>query len=243
MKGLVRWWQRISARPMRWGWGLAPQGQAWSLVGLQRQSELLAKVQTTQALQPPTRDHGEDLRWLSHALRQIGAAQNGAGQRLSMALPLTGLASGQIEFPAQLSEDEWQAEVQLEASQALGLEPDEVNFDFQPEPASGALVRRVQWVGCAKTHIAEFKTCTRAAGWRLVTVEPELHAARRAAAALQGGLHSMLTQPTQDWQFRLSTDPATTRTVAPTDAALLQAMASPVGPCLVAAGLALKAWS
>ncbi len=248
MKGLIRWWQRIGARPTRVGWGLAQQGPAWSLVGLQRQSEQLVRVQTAQALQPNTAEAHPDKAWLSQALRQIGPAQDGSGKRLNLALGLVDLALGHIEFPAQLDEADWVAEVQLEAAQALGLEPDEVNFDFQPEETSPALVRRVQWVGCAKSHIADFKKCTRAAGWRLATVEPELHAARRAANALQGGLPSLLTQPVLDWQFRLpgphdGPHIKAAAGQAAGDAALLQAMASPVGARLVAAGLALKAWS
>jgi len=249
MKGLIRWWRRIGARPTRLGWGLAPQGAAWSLVGLQRQSDQLARVQTAQALQPPPTDPTQDKPWLSQALRQIGAAQNSADKRLNLALGLIDLATGQIEFSAQLPEDDWLAEVQLEAAQALGLEPDEVNFDFLPEAPSSTLVWRVHWVACAKVHIAEFKKSTRVAGWQLATVEPELHAARRAVSALQGGLPSLLTQPVLDWQFRLPgphAEPASlalSSELAPADAALLQAMASPVGARLVAAGLALKAWS
>ncbi|WP_090137790.1 pilus assembly protein PilM [Limnohabitans sp. DM1] len=248
MKGLIRWWQRIGARSTRLGWGLAQQDAAWSLVGLQRQSEHLAKVQSTQTLQPMPALAHQDKAWLSQALRQMGSPQSGVEKRLNMALPLVDLALGQIEFPAQLDEGDWVAEVQLEAAQALGLEPDEVNFDFQPEDTSRALVRRVQWVACAKSHIADLKKCTRAAGWQLATVEPELHAARRAANALQGGLPSLLTQPVLDWQFRLpgpDDGPHIKEAagLATGDAALLQAMSSPVGARLVAAGLALKAWS
>jgi hypothetical protein len=179
----------------------------------------------------------------------MASAQGGVEKRLNMALPLVDMALGHIEFPAELPEDDWLAEVQLEASQALGLEPDEVNFDFRPEAPSSTLVRRVHWVACAKVHIAEFKKSTRVAGWQLATVEPELHAARRAVSALQGGLPSLLTQPVLDWQFRLPgphaepASPALSSELAPADAALLQAMASPVGARLVAAGLALKAWS
>jgi Tfp pilus assembly PilM family ATPase len=228
---------------------LAPQGAAWSLVGLTRQNEQLSRVQTAQALQPPPTDPTQDKPWLSQALRRIGNAQKGSNKLLNLALGMVDLASGQIDFPAQLPEVDWLAEVQLEASQALGLEPDEVNFDFQPEEPSQALVRRVHWVACAKAHITDFKKSTLDAGWLLTSVEPELHAARRAARALQGGLPSLLTQPVLDWRFRLpgpqdaTNISATAGAMVPDDTALLQAMASPVGARLVAAGLALKAWS
>lgn len=249
MNDLNRWWQRMASRPTRLGWGLAPQGAAWSLVGLKRQNEQLTRVQTVQGLQPHPTDATQDKPWLSHALREIGNAQKGTDKLLNLALGLVDLASGQIDFPAQLPEVEWMAEVQLEASQALGLEPDEVNFDFQPEPPSQALLRRVHWVACAKAHITDFKKSTLDAGWQLISVEPELHAARRAASALQGGLPSLLTQSVFDWQFRLPGpqdaphNSATAGAMEPDDTALLQAMASPVGARLVAAGLALKAWS
>lgn len=248
MNGLIRWWQRIGARPTRLGWGLAQQGSEWSLLRMQRQGEHLARVQSTQTLQPTPGQAQQDKAWLSQALRQIGSTQVGVEKQLNMALPLVDLALGEIEFSSQLTEDDLLAEVQLEGAQALGLEPDEVNFDFQPEAPSQALVRRVHWVACAKGCIADFKKCTRDAGWQLATVEPELHAARRAANALQGGLPSLLTQPVLDWQFRLpgphdGPHIKAAAGLATGDAALLQAMASPVGARLVAAGLALKALS
>jgi len=103
-------------------------------------------------------------------------------------------------------------------------------------------------VGCAQDHLNEYKNCTRAAGWRLATVEPQAQAAQRAARALQGGVASLWTQPPQDWQFRIrgvETD-AMGETAHVSDAvieeAIAQAMRAPSGPRLVACGLALKAW-
>lgn len=76
-----------------------------------------------------------------------------------------------------------------------------------------------------------------------------MDASQRAAQALVGGLPSLLQQAPQDWQFRLNPIWAS---VASDDAPLYEsreslllqeALTSPMGPRLVAAGLALKAWS
>lgn len=70
----------------------------------------------------------------------------------------------------------------------------------------------------------------------------------KSGAAFAGGLVSLLTQPTQDWQFQLPArsrpddfDDALLGRFGP-DLPLEQAMKSSAGPRLVASGLALKAW-
>lgn len=251
MHALAQWWRRLTRGSVRHAWGLAPQAGAWALVGLTRQSPHLARVDTLASLQAPQGQDASDRRWLSQHLRQNGRA-SGRSHRLNMALPAAQLQEGHIDFPADFPQEDWPYEVQLEVSQALQLAPDEVNFDFEPAPLTGGLVQRVHWIGCAQALVSEFKSCTRAAGWRLAAVESETQAAQRGVRALQGGVASLLTQAPQDWQFRLAhgSDSARPPEHADTPAdseeaiedALRQVLATPAGPRLVASGLALRAW-
>lgn len=246
MQAWSRFWRRLSARPVRQAWGLAQQGEAWSLVGLSLSTTNLVRVHTASQWMPVD---GEPV-WqgLGARLREAGLARGRVQHRVNMALASEQLVSGVLEFPVQFPVENWVTEVQLEASQMLGKQPDEVNFDFQPEHRTDGLVRRVHWVGCTQSQIADYKNCTRAAGWQLDSVEPAVLAAQRAAAALHGGLASLLTQSPQDWQFRLqeAKDAATQGQGLPLnlmpEPALVHAMKSEAGARLVASGLALKAW-
>ena len=236
-------WQRLTAWPARRAWGLAADGSAWSLVGLTVQAPGLLRVHTSRQFFSEFTPMG-----LGAQLREVVGARGWARQRVNMALAADELVMGVLEFPAQMPQEDWLPEIQLEVSQMLGQEPDEVHFDFQPLVRSDALVQRVQWVGCTQAQIAELKNMTRMAGWFLDSVEPAAHAAQRAASWLQGGLASLLTQPAQDWQFllphRLHTpdhDPSLASSWMPDDA-LQQAMKSEAGARLIASGLALKAW-
>ncbi len=248
MQALAQWWRRLALGSGRHAWGLAPEGEAWALVGLMRPKQDVVKVHTTLSLQPPVGMDVYDMRWLSQHLRQKGRSRGGFRHRLNMALPADQLQKGHIDFPAHLPKTEWLYEVQLEVSQALQLAPEAVNFDFELEPSPGGLVQRVHWMGCAQALLNRFKSCTRAAGWRLATVESEFQAAERALLALQGGVASLLTQPPQDWQFRLSSVSRSVQEYIPMELdgviqeAARQVLATPTGPRLVASGLALKAW-
>jgi hypothetical protein len=221
------------------------------LVGLTQQTPHLARVHALAFLQAPVGQDAADPTWLSPHLRQNGQA-SGRSHRLNMALPAAQLQEGHIDFPADFPQEDWPYEVQLEVAQALHLPPDAVNFDFEPTSSTGALVQRVHWIGCAQALMTEFKSCTRAAGWRLAAVESETQAARRGLRALQGGVASLLTQPSQDWQFRLNPWGSLARPLEEVDApvdspeaiedALRQVMNTHAGPRLVASGLALRAW-
>ena len=248
MHALAQWWRRLTRSSVRHAWGLAPQAGAWALVGLTRQSPHLARVDTLASLQAPQGQDASDRRWLSQHLRQNGRA-SGRSHRLNMALPAAQLQEGHIDFPADFPQEDWPYEVQLEVSQALQLAPDEVNFDFEVDALGTGLVRQIHWAGCARSQVAAVQKGVNDAGWRLSSVEPAMHAAKRAAKALVGGLPSLIQQAPQDWQFRwhpvdepLSLDDEGMAMVR--EAGLLQeALASPAGPRLVACGLALKAWS
>lgn len=238
-----RFWQQVLSRPVRQAWGLASDGQGWALVGLSFHKALGVRVQVLEKITPT----GTDLErgGFGDGLRQVVSRSR---QRISVALAEDEMIAGVLELPAQLPRDDWAAEVQLEVAQLLGLAPDEVNFDFQPDPVSEGLLSRVHWVGCDQARIRSLRDGVRTAGWRLDSVEPAWHAAHRAVCHLKGGLDSLLTQAPQDWQFDLTPHadlgqrlPWAGPDVGP-DRGVTQALQSAAGPRLVASGLALKAW-
>lgn len=249
MPSWSRFWQRLVGRPVRQAWGLACDGPGWALVGLSLQKADRVCVHALEKIVAPGAAVPGNL--LSDGLRQVTTRS-----RLSVALPAGEVMTGVLELPAHLHRDDWASEVQLEVAQLLDLAPEEVNFDFQPDPVSEGLLSRVHWVGCDQARIRSLKEDVRTAGWQLDSVEPAWHAAQRAAARLQGGLASLLTQSPQDWQFDLGYEankrpaylPVNPPISSPSwadrgpDLALTQAMQSAAGPRLVACGLALKAW-
>lgn len=244
MQSWSRFWQHLVSRSMRQAWGLASDGQDWALVGLSLQKAAGVRVHALEKIaliEPDLTGAG-----FSHGLKQVNVRSR---RRISLALDVDEVLTGVLELPAPMAPEDWAIEVQVEVAQLLGLEPDQVNFDFQVDPASEGLLSRVYWVGCDQDRIRALKDSVHMAGWRLDSVEPAWHAAHRAVCHLQGGLASLLTQPAQDWQFdlkppHLSKDPldAWLWTRMGPDPALTQVMQSAVGPRLVAAGLALKAW-
>jgi hypothetical protein len=168
-----------------------------------------------------------------------------------MALPSAMVQEGFIDFPVALPKEDWPEEVQLEVAEALQVAPQEVNYDFEPDPNTDAWVQRVHWVGCTQAQLLAFQSCTRAAGWRLAAVEIENEAALRGVRALRGGSVSLLTQAPQDWQFhldRLTASPGDGQSDLCDESeetvgqALEQIMQTRGGARLVAAGLALRAW-
>ena len=241
--------QRLRTRSVKQAWGLAPAQKGWFLLGLGKEASPWMGVHTVQYVPGDLEDPGH--LGVSHALRQSGATR-GAFQgrhRVNMGLPMTQVASGVLTGPVGWGPSDCEAEVQLEAARALGLEPQEVSFDWQAAPLSDGVVAQLQWVACPQSAVEQLNQCVRRAGWQLASVEPELQAAQRAAACLSGGLSVLLTRPAQDWQFDLALLPnnlakgAGMVTPSSLDAALREALQTSAGPRLVAAGLALKAWT
>lgn len=244
MQAFMRLWQKMGAPSARQAWGLASDGPEWVLVGLSRAGTDLLKVQSTTRLQAQSGASG-----LREALLEAGQRKLGLPQKVAISLDAPDLVTGRLSCPVEVPEEGWPAEVQLEVAQALNLPPDEVNFDFEPEAMVEGWVRHIRWAGCAKSRVAEFQKWTSHAGWRLRSVEPAVDAAERASKMLVGGLPSLMQQAPQDWQFRLSYEPSAQALDAPAlftsgqKGALEELLASPVGPRLVACGLALKAWT
>lgn len=241
--------QRLRSRAVKQAWGLAPAQKGWFLLGLGKEASPFMGVHTVQYFPGDLED--QSVLGVSHGLRQSGASR-GAFQgrhRVNMGLPMAQAVSGMLAVPVGWEPSDGEAEVQLEAARALGLEPQEVSFDWQADPQSDGVVTQLQWVACAQSAIEQFNQCVRRAGWQLASVEPELQAAQRAAFCLSGGMSMLLTRPAQDWRFDLALLPqAQTKGAAmlnPSsfDAALRDALQTSAGPRLVAAGLALKAWT
>ena len=243
MPSWSRFWQHMAHRPVRQAWGLASDGSGWALVGLSWHKAAGVRVHALEKI--ATNDSDQEGASFSLGLRQVVVRSR---QRVSVGLAEDEVIAGVLELPAQLPRDDWAAEVQLEVAQLLGLPPDEVNFDFQPDPVSEGLLSRVHWVGCDQARILALRDGVRSAGWRLDSVEPALHAAQRAACHLKGGLDSLLTQAPQDWQFDLipNLSPGqnlrTSELDLGSERVLKQALQSAAGPRLVASGLALKVW-
>ena len=244
-----RLWQNWSVRRVRQSWGLALTGRSGALVGLSRDSFGLVQVHVSTALAIPTEPSLVDPYWVTQTLQEAGRSVVGRTPKLVVGLDAPDVVMGSLMGAVDASSNDWVAEVQLEVSQALHLPPDEVNFDFEVDALGTGLVRQIHWAGCAKSQVAAVQKGVNDVGWRLSSVEPAMHAAKRAAMALVGGLPSLIQQAPQDWQFRwhpvdepLSLDDEGMAMVR--EAGLLQeALASPAGPRLVACGLALKAWS
>ena len=243
MPSWSRFWQHMAHRPVSQAWGLACDGSGWALVGLSWHKAAGVRVHALEKIAP--NDSDQEGAGFGLGLRQVAVRSR---QRVSVGLTEDEVIAGVLELPAQLPRDDWAAEVQLEAAQLLGLAPDEVNFDFQPDPVSEGLLSRVHWVGCDQARILALRDGVRSAGWRLDSVEPALHAAQRAACHLKGGLESLLTQAPQDWQFDLTPNLSpgqnlrTSELDLGSERVLKQALQSAAGPRLVASGLALKVW-
>jgi hypothetical protein len=242
MPSWSRFWQRMANRPVRQAWGLACDGTGWVLVGLSWHKAAGVRVCATEKI---TLTNKPEEPVFGLGLKQLG---EGSRQRVSVGLAEDEVIAGVLALPAQLPRDDWAVEVQLEVAQLLGLAPDEVNFDFQPDPVSDGLLSRVHWVGCEQARILEIRDGVRMAGWQLDSVEPAGHAAHRAMSHLKGGIDSLLTQSPQDWQFdltpRLGPDQSqrSGEFDFEGDRVVKQALQTAAGPRLVASGLALKAW-
>ena len=246
----VSWIQRgIKQRSAMQSWGLSPGLGGWFLVGLSRDASRFLGVHRVQYLQGGLDDPGPN--GVSQGLRQCGVSQAvfRASPRVHVGMAMDQVVHGVLAIPVGLSPSEREAEVQLEAARMLNLEPEHISFDWHVSLLSGGDLDLLHWVACPHSAIDGFNQCVRRSGWRLASVEPEMHAAQRAADCLCGGLSTVLTRPVQDWQF----DPAMGAdsgvpeggSISPMvfQQALHDAMRTPAGPRLVATGLALKAWT
>lgn len=241
-------------------WGGLLGEQAMSLVRLSRQAGAhTVRVQVFEQAQaspgPGWRGNGapwwlEPLRGIAqrHASAWRGWRWLGALQGpLALAWPQAQCRQGVLAWPGSADAPALQAEVHLEAAEALGLPTAEVVFDFQaPHPASpvaspvasaapskAPAPLSVHWAAAARAEVLGGQRQLRAAGWRVVHLEPEALAARRAAECLLGEPTLPWAVPVRDWQFASRAQ----RSVAETSWRALQD--SPHWGALAACGAAL----
>ncbi len=133
-------------------------------------------------------------------LRDAGAPLPRRARTLALALHAECCRQGVLEPVAGLSPRQLAADVQLEAASALGVDPQNVGFDFEIADRAAA-APRVHWAACSRQELQHWTQQARHAGWRLRGVEPEAQAAQRAAASLGGEAVAWWAQSPQDWQF------------------------------------------
>lgn len=113
---------------------------------------------------------------LTRALRRAGTKT----KQVAVALPSSAVISKRIRLPAGLTEEDYEAQVESEASQYIPFSMDEVNIDFQvlgPSPQSEEDVE-VLLVASRKEKIEDRVAIIEAAGLQPVVVDVEPFAAR-----------------------------------------------------------------
>lgn len=116
---------------------------------------------------------------------------------LALAWPQACCRQGVLAWPGATDTPALLAEVHLEAAAALDLPPADVGFDFQPAAESGT----VHWAAAVRAELLACQRQVRAAGWRVLHIEPEALAVRRAAECLLGEPSLPWALPVHDWQF------------------------------------------
>jgi len=228
----LRAWRRRTL-----AWGALLDDQRVLLVSLAVQSTGSVRVATLEhphatpvGPQPAQAREGR----LVERLRAAGAQLPRRERMLALALHHSRCGEGVYQPPPQLDPGQLAAEVQLEAAQALGVQPHEVGFDFDVQPDRDDVANPpVLWMACRREDLQQCAEQARHAGWQLPLVEPEHQAARRAASCLRGDARLQWAQSPQDWQFEC-------RPVRSLDEAQWRAwQAAPQWGALVACGAAL----
>ena len=185
-------------------------------------------------------------------LQQALAAQPSLVRRCVLALPESACLIGQLPWPADAAEDLLEADILLEAAQALKLPLTSIGYDFGPAawqepgagPPPGPGEARCNWGAAALDTLSQWRRSLRAAGLRLQAVEPQEQAARRALAMIEGEEAALWRQAPQDWRFRPAEASSVPLAQPWPDMQALRADArvKRVWPQLVACGLALRCW-
>jgi type IV pilus assembly protein PilM len=117
------------------------------------------------------------------AMRRLIGKSGSKTKEVAMALPSSVVIGKKIILPGGLSEREMEVQVESEASQHIPFSLDEVNLDFCVAGPSAASDGDVEVVIAAtrKEKVEEVQGLAEAAGLRLVVVDVESYASRRAA--------------------------------------------------------------
>ena len=230
-------WLRKAAAFLAWR---PARSQAWGAI-LDRQEILLAalSLQQTGSIRVMVYEHLHAPQGMVHLSERddwLVQTLKGLGQHLPSRLRIMALALGEGRsrhgvLPWDAAEDSRRMalEVQLEAAEAWGVEPDALGFDFRWLQADG----QVQWAACLRQELVQWQSHARHAGWRLPVVEPDYQAGQRAALHLKGELQDQWAKSPQDWQF------ARTPQREPTSVDWPFLLTAPVWKPLVACGAAL----
>lgn len=231
-----RVWQR--QRTSAWGALLDQQEIMLAALSLQKTGGMrvmvFERLHVPQGLVHPS----ERDQWLVQALRSLGAHLPSRGR--TMVLALTELRSRQGVFNWDGAPDmrRLAPEVQLEAAQAWGVDPDAVGFDFCLQAgvtSDGRPVQQVHWAACLREEALQWQRHARRAGWRLPVVETDAQAAQRAAMHLRGDTPQHWAESARDWQF------SRTPERQPSEVDWLPLKDGPLWKPLVACGAALEA--
>lgn len=217
-------------------WGSLLDEQEILLAALSLQQSGGVRVLMFEHVRAPEglRDAAQRDDWLVQTLRGPGEHLPARLRVMALALRDGRCRQGTLHWQGALDTRALEAEVQLEAAAALGVDPQQVGFDFHVALDAKPGDAQVQWAACQRTELQHWKGHARSAGWRLPVVEPEHQAARRAATCLRGEHMHWAASP-QDWQFSRTAE----RDIPEAD--WLQLQGSPLWGPLVACGAALGA--
>lgn len=236
-ESLGRRWLAHWRRRNTTAWGSLLDEREILLAALAVQPSGSVRVVVLEHLRAPEGLSGPAARddWLVQTLRGPGEHLPARLRTMALALREGRCRQGVMDCPLELAAGALEAEVQMEAAAALGVEPSQVGFDFHAEPVTLQAVRRVHWAACLRTELQHWQDHARSAGWRLPVVEPEQQAARRAALHLGAEHWQQWATSAQDWQFSQTAQ----REMSDHDCRQLQS--SPLWGPLVACGAALGA--
>ena len=115
---------------------------------------------------------------LSRALRKMGTRTREA----ALALPTSAVITKRITLPAGMGEEDYEIQVEAEASQYVPFAIDEVNLDFQVLGASGASTDEVDVLLAAarKEKVEDRVAVVELCGLKAMVMDVESHAARLA---------------------------------------------------------------
>lgn len=225
-------WRRRQAT----AWGSLLDEQEVLLAALSRQQGGGVRVLVFERLRAPAglNDAAAREDWLVQTLRVQGVHLPARLRTMALALREGRCRHGTLLWEGAIPSAALEAEVQLEAAAALGVDPSQIGFDYRVQAQTPSAPTQVQWAACLRSELQHWQGHARNAGWRLPVVEPEHQAARRAAMCLRGDPIHWATSA-QDWQFSALPE----REV--TDAQWQQWQTSALWGPLVACGAALGA--
>ncbi len=122
---------------------------------------------------------------VTEALRRAWMRMGTRSRHVVMALPATSVISKRVVMPADLSEDEMEARIMVEAAQVVPFSLDEVNLDFQVlGPAVSAGDVDVLLVASRKEKIEDRVAVAEAAGLKVHVMDTEFNAMQTAFEAM-----------------------------------------------------------